>query len=173
LHTLEVGKITVRSYFRKYFIYFQYIYYLLKKKNIYTYNNNRRTAVIGAFNLTKEDECNVSPEHFMISNTATGKEDVYTKPISPKPTLKVPPDPPPRTMSSKEKTLKFANKEKSSESIYDNPISYQTNNVDSSVQKTDEQPPTIKSVLNKENKSKGIFIIFVKKKTKFCIKMIK
>ena len=90
----------------------------------------------------------------MINNKATGKEDVYTKPISPKPTLKVPPDPPPRTMSSKEKTLKFVTKEKSSQSIYDNPISYQTNNVDhvdSSVQKQDERS---KSSINKEDKSK-------------------
>ena len=95
----------------------------------------------------------------MISNKETGKEDVYAKPISPKPTLKVPPDPPPRTMSSKQKTLKFLNNENSSQSIYDNPISHQTKNVDhvdSSVQKPDEQPPSYKSSVNNENKSKDI-----------------
>ena len=65
----------------------------------------------------------------MINNKETGNEDVYTKPTSPKSSLKVPPDPPPRTMSSKQKTLKFSNEERPSQNIYDNPISYGTQNV--------------------------------------------
>ena len=71
---------------------------------------------------------NASPQHFMVNNKETGLEDVYAKPISPKQvTSKIPPPPPPRANPPKQKTLKFQTSEDSSNSIYDNPISYKSN----------------------------------------------
>ena len=76
---------------------------------------------------TEERTYKSSPHHFMVNNKETGLEDVYAKPISPKPSSKVPPPPPPRANPPKQKTLKFQTNEDSSNSIYDNPISYKLN----------------------------------------------
>lgn len=63
----------------------------------------------------------------MVNNKETGLEDVYARPITPKQISKVPPPPPPRANPPKQKTLKFQTNEDSSNSIYDNPISYNSN----------------------------------------------
>ena len=115
------------------------------------------TAITAENHQHKKEENNAFPEHFMVNNKDTGNEDVYAKPISPKPSIKIPPAPPPRAIPPKQRTLKFSNEENSSESIYDNPNSYKTNKAsheDISVQKSSKLP-TYDSVVNNENKSKN------------------
>ena len=83
------------------------------------------------FHHTEKEEktMNMSPHHFMVNNKETGLEDVYARPITPKAVSKVPPPPPPRANPPKQKTLKFQTNEDSSNSIYDNPISYKSNGI--------------------------------------------
>ena len=83
------------------------------------------------FRHTEQEEraMTMSPHHFMVNNKETGLEDVYARPITPKPVSKAPPPPPPRANPPKQKTLKFQTNEDSSNSIYDNPISYKSNGI--------------------------------------------
>ena len=85
--------------------------------------------IIGSHLINDEDNTNMnSPQRFKVNNTVTGKSDVYTKVIFPKPSVnEPPPPPPPRANPPKQKDFETSNSKTISENIYDNPIPYRHN----------------------------------------------
>ena len=85
--------------------------------------------IIGSHLIDDEDSTNInSPQRFKVNNMVTGKSDVYTKVIFPKPSVnEPPPPPPPRANLPKQKDFETSNSKKISENIYDNPIPYRHN----------------------------------------------
>ena len=95
----------------------------------------------------------------MVNNKKTGNEDIYSKPISPKPSIKLPPAPPPRAnLPPKQKTLKFLDTDNSSEqNNYDNPIPYRSHNTghESLPVHVLKTPPSYESFALKNNNNSG------------------
>ena len=89
----------------------------------------RMKLIIGSHLIDDEDSSNInSPQRFKVNNMVTGKSDVYTKVIFPKPTVnEPPPPPPPRANPPKQKGFDTFNSKTISENIYDNPIPYRHN----------------------------------------------
>ena len=85
--------------------------------------------IIGSHLIDDEDSTNInSPQRFKVNNMVTGKSDVYTKVIFPKPSVnEPPPPPPPRANLPKLKDFETSNSTSISENIYDNPIPYRHN----------------------------------------------
>ena len=89
----------------------------------------RMKLIIGSHIINDEDSTNTnSPQRFNVNNMVTGKSDVYTKVIFPKPSVnEPPPPPPPRANPPKQKDFVTSNSKTISENIYDNPIPYRHN----------------------------------------------
>ena len=85
--------------------------------------------IIGSHLIDDEDSSNInSPQRFKVNNMVTGKSDVYTKVIFPKPSVnEPPPPPPPRANLPKQRDFETSNSKSISENIYDNPIPYRHN----------------------------------------------
>ena len=90
----------------------------------------RMKLIIGSNLINDEDSNNINaPQRFKVNNMVTGKSDVYTKVIFPKPSVnEPPPPPPPRANLPKQKDFETSNSKSISENIYDNPIPYRHNN---------------------------------------------
>ena len=90
----------------------------------------RMKLIIGSHLSDDEASSNInSPQRFKVNNMVTGKSDVYTKVIFPKPSVnEPPPPPPPRANLPKQRDFETSNSKSISANIYDNPIPYRNNN---------------------------------------------